>query len=312
MCGSPHESRRAGGLAAALRWGLATTTFAAAIALATAVTGDPATPAAAQSTNRGAQARLGPVTRLHYAANDNVDAGGVYVPGGYGFNLADVSTIDQLTALPAHVRGLVYLGLCNGADASFVDAVSPFVGNPKVYGFYLIDEPDPTGRYAPLCPASSLRAEADWIHAHVPGAKTFIVLMDMGTPAHPDYAHTYTSSNTNIDLFGLDPYPCRVELHGCDYAVIGASVRAAAAAGIPSRQVVPVYQAFGGGGYANHMLPTVAQERTILATWARLTPAPPFDYAYSWGRQKDDHALVDTPALREVLKAHNAPGRQRR
>lgn len=287
MCGSPRDSRRLRRCAA----------FGAAIVVAATVAG--------LAGAAGAQTRLGPATTLHYAPNGNFGAGGAYLPGRDGFNLADVTTTDQLAALPARVRGLVYLGLCDGVDASFVDTVSPFIGKAKVYGFYLADEPDPTGRYAPLCPASNLRAEADWIHAHVPGAKTFIVLMNLGTNTEPDYAQSYTSSNTDIDLFGLDPYPCRGDLHGCDYAVIGATVRAAEATGIRREQIVPVYQAFGGGGYSDWTLPNAAQERRILAAWGALTPAPGLDFAYSWGRQKGDHSLVDTPALQAVFRAHN-------
>jgi hypothetical protein len=206
------------------------------------------------------------------------------------------------------VRGLVYLGLCNGADASFINTVSPFIGKRKVYGFYVADEPDPLVPMSgdePQCLASNLRAEADWIHQHVPGTKTFIVLMNLGSDTQPDYTHGYTSFNTHIDLFGLDPYPCRVDVHGCDYAMIGAAVRAAEAAGIHRRQLIPVYQAFGGGGYSDWTVPTAAQERRILATWDRFTPAPAFDYAYSWGRQAGDHSLADRPALRAVLTAHN-------
>src|ERR1039458_6680331 len=90
----------------------------------------------------------------------------------------------------------------------------PFIGNPKLFGFYLMDEPDPTGQYAPLCTAANLMAEYDWIHAHLPGAKTFIVMMNLGTPTSPTYANTYNPSNTHIDLFGLDPYPVRPQFTG--------------------------------------------------------------------------------------------------
>ena len=202
------------------------------------------------------------------------------------------------------------MGLCNGADSTFINAVKPFIGNPKLFGFYLMDEPDPTGQWNPLCPADNLRAESDWIHANVPGAKTFIALMNFGSTKSPTYANTYNPGNSHIDLYGLDPYPCRSELGGCDYGRITVAVAAAEAAGIPVGSIVPVYQAFGGGNWADdgggyYLLPTASQEQQILATWAALVPTPAFDYAYSWGTQNSDQALEGSTDLQAVFAAHN-------
>lgn len=223
---------------------------------------------------------IGPTTGLRYAPNGNFTRSGSYLPGAAGFDLADVSSVGEVDDLPPGDRALVYVGLCGGADAEFTGDVRPFVGNPVVYGFYLMDEPDPTGRYAPLCPAPDLKAEADWIHAADPGAVTFIVLMNLGTPTAPDYLDTYNSASTDIDYFGLDPYPCINELHGCNDSVIGDAVGAAEAAGIAVDQMVPVFQAFGGGGYRQWTLPKVDQELQLLAAWKALTPTPAFDVAY--------------------------------
>ena len=68
------------------------------------------------------------------------------------------------------------------------------------------------------------------------------------------------------------------------------AIVAAEAAGIPRDSIVPVYQAFGGGGYSDdgggqYTLPTASQEAQILAVWAALVPNPVFDYAYSWVRR---------------------------
>jgi hypothetical protein len=38
------------------------------------------------------------------------------------FNLADVGYVGQLNDLPSGVKGLVYLGMANGADAAFETA----------------------------------------------------------------------------------------------------------------------------------------------------------------------------------------------
>jgi hypothetical protein len=247
-----------------------------------------------------------PVTALHYSPGSNITSSGAYAPGADGFNLADVDSVSALDALPTGVKGLVWLGLCTGADSNFVNTVSPFIGNPRVYGFYLMDEPDPTGQYAPLCRAANLKAESDWIHTNVPGARTFIVMMNMGSDTDPSYLNTYNSANTDIDLFGLDPYPCKTEFNGCNYGVIDAAVAAAEVWGIVESQIVPVYQAFGGGGYADWILPTASAEQESWAVWAALVAYPAFDYAYSWGAQDDDQALSTTPALQQVFAEKNA------
>ena len=278
----------------------------------TTTTSTTSTTTSATTSSTSTTTLVGPVTDLHYASNNNFDSSGNYVPGHVGFNLADVSSINELTSLPSGVRGLVWLGLCTGADSTFIDAVQPFIGNPQVFGFYLMDEPDPMGQRDPLCPAASLMAESDWIHAHVPGAQTFIVMLNVNpTSTAPTYANTYNPGNSHIDLYGLDPYPCRTEVGGCDYSMIIVAVAAAEAAGIPRDSIVPVYQAFGGGGWLDdgggqYTLPTASQEEQIFAVWAPLVPNPVFDYAYSWGTQNADQALEGSPALQAVFSAHNA------
>jgi hypothetical protein len=240
-----------------------------------------------------------PITTLHYAANGNFD-GGVYGPGAAGFNLADVSSVDVLNAMPAGVKGLVYVGTTDGATASFQATVSAFIGNPKVYGFYLADEPGPGL-------AANLKAESDWIHAHVPGAKTFMVEQNLSDNLTPQFV--YTPANTDIDLFGLDPYPVQTNVpNNLDYNIIPLAVSAAEAAGIPQKDIVPVYQAFGGGQYTTYITPTAAQEKQILSTWGSVVPTPAFDYAYSWGTQSGDTAISTDPALEAVFAAHNRLG----
>jgi hypothetical protein len=252
------------------------------------------------------------VRTLHYTSND-VFVGGAYVPHSLGFDLADVGSPSELSELPVGVSALVYLGLCNGADANFVSTVSPYLGDSRVFGFYLMDEPDPTGKYRPVCPASNLKAESDWIHGNDPGAKTFIVMMNLSSSSQPSYQNSYNPSNSDIDLYGLDPYPCRTELGGCDYSFITKAVAAAGAAGIPEADIVPVFQAFGGGssiddGGGHYAVPSPTQEQTILSTWASVVPDPIFDYAYSWGSQDGDTSLQSLTDLQSVLQTHNGGG----
>ncbi len=255
-------------------------------------------------------ARAEPRSALHYTSNRNFNSNGKYLPGAIGFNLADVSNANQLNSLPDGVKGLVWVGQCKGVDTTFLNTVRPYIGNTKLFGFYLMDDPDPTGVYRPLCAADNLKAESDWIHANVPGAKTFILLMPMSSFKTPSFTGTYNPANTHVDLFGIDPYPCRTELNGCDYSVIDRYVAAAESWGVPRESMVPVYQAFGGGNWVNdgggrYALPTVSQLQQILARWEALVPAPMFDYAYSWGSQNADVTLDRSPDLQAVFRRRN-------
>jgi hypothetical protein len=248
-----------------------------------------------------------PVTALHYTPNGNFSRSGRYLPGADGFNLADVSVYQKrkLDRLPAGVRGLVWIGQCRGATAAFRSAVGAFAGDPKVFGFYVMDEPDPS-----TCPPAHLLAEDNWIHQHVPGALTFAILENRGSEVHPTFYGSYTPQDSGLDLIGLDPYPVRSELHSPDYAEIAEYVNQAQIEGWPLSSIVPVYQTFGGGDYPDDadgywVLPTAAQERQMLADWAKLVPDPKFDYAYSWGSQAHDRAMSESPALQSVFTAKN-------
>ena len=249
----------------------------------------------------------GPQTSEHYTANSNF-SGSTYLPGAAGFSVADVSSNAQTEALPAGVKGLEWIGTCNGADATFQSTIASFAGDAKVFGFYLMDEPTPSS-----CPAANLKAESDYIHANDPGTFAFIIEQDLSSSNHPTYAGGYNPANSDVDLYGLDPYPCRTENPAsapCAYSWLGLAVTAAEAEGIPLSHIVPVYQAFGGGtwvddGGGSYQLPTAAQETEIIATWGALVPTPAFDYAYSWGVQNGDQALSGSSSLRSVFEAHN-------
>lgn len=243
---------------------------------------------------------------LHYAANGNFTRTLRYAPRRYGFTMADVSTRRQLRAMPPGVKALVYLGTCRGVDRQFVAQARPFVRRPRVFGFYVIDEPDPE-----TCPPATLKQESKWLHEHAPGKRTFIIVKNLASSRQPSYLGGYTHRNSGIDLFGVDPYPCRSELHGCNMGMVAAYVRAAEASGIPRSRMVPVYQAFGGGeweddGGGHFVLPTPTEARELLRRWATLVPDPVFDFVYSWGQQRGDRSLVTASrALKHVFAAHN-------
>jgi hypothetical protein len=248
-----------------------------------------------------------PATHLHYAPNGNFSSSGQYLPGTDGFNLADVKVYEksELDSLPAGVRGLVWLGACNGATASFRSAVEAYRGDPKLFGFYVMDEPLPS-----KCSPAHLLAEDNWIHKHVPGAVTFAILENLGSEKDPTFTGSYTPGDSGLDLVGIDPYPVRSELHSPDWVQISQYVKMAEAQGWPLSSIVPVYQTFGGGNYPDDanghwVMPSAAQERQLLAEWAAVVPNPKFDYAYSWGPQEGDKALSQSPPLQAVFTTKN-------
>ena len=229
--------------------------------------------------------------------------------------MADVGSASQLASLDVGVKALVWVGQCNGADENFRRTVQPYIGNSKVFGFYLMDDPDPRGLLelvnpAVRCTPGNLKAESDWIHSHVPGARTFIVLMNMSTSKTPSFENTYNPVNSHVDLFGIDPYPCRTELHGCDYDVIDRYIAAAESWGIPRSRMVPIYQSFGGGDWVDdygdpYLLPTAEQATQTINRWRTYISAPVFDMVYSWGSQRADVALENALTLQKVFSAHN-------
>lgn len=254
---------------------------------------------------------------LHFASNGNFDSRGMYLPARAGFDLADVSGRRELDLLPKGVKGLVWIGSCKGVDAQFKAAVLNVISHPRLFGFYLMDDPDPTGRWHQLCSANNLKAESDWIHQHRPDAITFIALMNLKSSSAPSFGGWYTPETTHIDLFGISPYPCRIEWATCDFVMIDRYVEAAVASGIPVTKLVPIYQTFGLGAWrtdtgGRYRMPDPEEMKTMHRRWMRLVPSPVFDYAYSWATQRHDKALESAAGLQDVFLIRNSdPGFQR-
>jgi hypothetical protein len=278
------------------------------------------------------------VIRLHLAVNADVDITG---PASLGFNLLDVagsasnprSTAAVVQRLPPGTRALVWVGNLDNAPlgdpcpapdfsyAQFTAQIDALRTNPRVYGYYLADEPHPS-----VCPnaVADLRARADYIHANAPGQKAFILVEDSTNTCGGRLGCEYRAlrpAETHVDLVGLDPYPCHYTDSGqplpCDSSAIVAQFDAALASGIPRSAVVPVFQAFGqqgrtDGGIVYYRLPSASELASMLATWNRLLPAPAFDYFYSYGVQcspsacRAPQAIANTPDLQPVVAAHNA------
>lgn len=224
-----------------------------------------------------------------------------------GYDLVDIKPAD-LAAIPQGAQAMLWVGnfTCDDFELSFPDftaAVRRLGKDPRVFGWYLSDEPDP-GR----CPevADEIRRRADFLRQHAPGQRSFISLTDW--PMKP-----VAPKNTHVDLIGLDPYPCKggtTAKPQCDINAIDRMVLKADAAGIPRAVIVPVFQTFGqacSNGDKQYWLPSPDQLQAMLTRWDRLAPRPPLDIAYSWGHQAKwaCPTLADSPALQTLLKTHN-------
>ncbi|MFC6884053.1 MULTISPECIES: hypothetical protein [Actinomadura] len=226
-----------------------------------------------------------------------------------GYDLVDVKPDDALVnGVPDGMRALLWVGnfTCGAFELpydAFTDAVRRLARHPKVYGWYLSDEPNPRE-----CPrvAQEIRRRADYIERNAPGQISFVSLTDW--PMGP-----VTPAKVNVDLVGLDPYPCKGAAKArpdCDIDAIDRMVRMADDAGIPREAVVPVFQTFGQGcskGERQYWLPTEEQLRQLLSRWDKLTPRPMMDVSYSWGRQGEwaCPTLADAPGLQQIMKARN-------
>lgn len=258
-------------------------------------------------------------TTLHYVSNLGSDYAAA---ARLGYNLFDLGpSKSQIDALGAGQRALVWLGNLDNTDckpgydwASFTAAVDALASNPKVYGYYISDEPHPR-----ICPNAvrDIRARADYIHAHARSQKVFIVLLDAARECGAAMGCEYAAmrpSVSHVDLIGIDPFPCNLSF--CSPTRIDVQVHRAEAAGIPLSAIVPVFQVFGqtctDRSNKFYALPSAGELRTMLGRWAALVPDPAFDFSYTWrsrgpacpglDRATGSHGYAD---LQSVMQAHN-------
>lgn len=231
---------------------------------------------------------------------------------GLGYDLMDVNpSVSTVNSLPAGLQALVWIGSGQKCpqprNSTFDSQIDSLAGNPKVFGYYLSDEPETAS-----CSSgpANLKARADYVKAKHPGAKTFIVI-DNQSAFSP-----YRPSVTGVDLVGLDPYGCNVNNAdtGCDLTKIGERVNWALSGGWSQASLVPTFQTFGqtctAGGDHYYRFPTDSELRAMLAEWDRLVPNPVMDYSYTWKNQVDTSCptLVDKPSAQQIMKEHNTGG----
>lgn len=263
----------------------------------------------------------GTTRRAHFTVNLSGQYAGAAADGFTVFDVAGstshpASVEAKLDALPAGTKAMVWVGNLDNSSAvpgftlaQFKAQVDALAADPRVYGYFLADEPHP-GAFPAA--AAEIRARADYIRAHAPAQKSFIVVLDGTNTCGGTLGCEYSAlapAHTHVDLVGIDSYPCHLGAP-CDDAKITERVAVARRSGIPDSAMVPTYQAFGQEGKAAgayYRTPTPAELTSMLATWDAALPHAVMDYAYSWGTQTTSpQALSNHPELQQVVRAHNA------
>ncbi|HEY2796238.1 MAG TPA: hypothetical protein VGJ28_27980 [Micromonosporaceae bacterium] len=251
---------------------------------------------------------------LHYVSNTGPH---IAAAANLGFDLFDVSpNKSRIDGLGAGQRALVWLGNLDNTDctpgyswSAFTAAVDRLAHDPKVFGYYISDEPHPS-----ICSTAvaDIRARADYIRAHAPGQKSFIVVMDASRicGTHPGCEYRQLNAHTtHVDLFGIDPFPCHSGAP-CAPERIDVEVERAIDGGIPVNDIVPVFQVFGQAcssraGY--YQLPSAAALRDMFAQWQASVPDPAFDFAYTWRSEGPACPSLDrAKSLQSIVREHNA------
>lgn len=262
----------------------------------------------------------------------NAGPGDVSKVQALGYNVIDATPgeINEINKLPAGVQAMVWVG---GAQCeafsypfnSFKSFVNAQRNNSKIYGYFLYDEPkaQACSKYVDLKDSSDdIKGRADYIHclsndaskvnaageclesgkvvARKTDKKAFII-------DEYDFAYDRVSkAKTHVDLFGIDPYPCRP--NGCKYSGDPDYFKeriARAKQYYSQANIVPVYQTFGGDGWK---MPTADQLKTALSEYDKSLSGTLMDASYTWKQNTggQNAALGQSTSLQQVMKDHNA------
>jgi hypothetical protein len=217
-----------------------------------------------------------------------------------GWNLLDVGSVSSADALPRGAKGLVWVGdydndTCSWeqSNAQVRSEVENAVGDRKVYGFFISDEPNPY-----KCPSApgDHKARTKLIHS-IDGSKRTVIVLD---------SNGFSGQNSNdalaqlpgwkgtADYIGLDPYPC-YRGERCDFSWVKKTIGHANAAGLPYWGVT---QAFDGGSWR---WPTPAEEARLLTLWAHSRQRGYMTFAWDW----NGSVLPSRPKLVRILRLYN-------
>ena len=203
-----------------------------------------------------------PPYRFMYASSS-----AVATVASFGWNLIDTGSQWSADQLPAGEQGMVWVGDYDNAtcgwelsDAALRSQVQAAVGDAKVFGYFISDEPNP---YAcPSAPAQH-QARSALIHSLDPGKPTLIVLDSNGFKGREtqDAMDQLPLWKGTADYIGLDPYPC-FQGSACDFSWIDRTIQAADAAGL---NYWGVLQAFNDSSWR---WPTADELKRMVGQWA--------------------------------------------
>jgi hypothetical protein len=233
----------------------------------------------------------------HFATGVPAAEKDVWAPQELGFDLADVSSTSKLNGMPTGVDGLVYLGLKSGVDQEFKDRVERWIGHPRIWGFYIVDEPHKV-------PVEGIRAQSDYLRERFPNAIMYAKLTNQTATDRPSWG-PYDLESTGCDLLGIGGYSVRSRFPGgYDRGLIERYVTTAVRDGIPIEKISPYMQTFGG--VADWPLPTREQMDEMFADWRRLVPNPVFDTCYAWNIQPTwgTQGLSNNQMMRDATLLH--------
>ena len=208
-----------------------------------------------------------------------------------GNNVMDVGSKSAADATPAGTVGLVWIGdydntKCSWevSDSQVQQIVRSGIGDPKVLGYFVSDEPDP---YA--CPnaVSDHKARNAMIKSIDPGKITFIVVDSNSGLQTLSQIPLWKGA---ADYIGYDPYPCHTGA-ACDYSWIDQVLAAADASGNPYWLIV---QAFAS---ASWRWPTPEEESHMLQQGAKSHMAGIGVFSWFW----NNDALVNHPDVLQVI-----------
>ena len=244
----------------------------------------------------------------HYIANVS---GSYSQAAALGYNVLDVSSVSNLSTLPAGTQAMFWLGSgqkCpTPVDSTFTTTVNNLAANAsKVYGVYLSDEPDYNDNGCGTAGPANIKARNDYVKSKLPNVKTFIVIDNQAHFA------PYRPAVTSVDLVGIDPYPFNVN-GAPDYSKVSQRVSWATTGGWAKSSIVPTFQLFGQtcttGGDKYYRFPTDAELNTLLSTWQANGPFSELDYSYGWKNQLPNTAcptLADKPTAQQIMKNYFA------
>jgi hypothetical protein len=250
-------------------------------------------PAAASS--KGTKAGAAPPFRFIYNSSS---AAATVIANGW--DLVDVGSQWSADHLPGRTKGLVWIGdYDNGScswevsDAEVRAHVSAAARDPKVFGWFFSDEPNP---YACKDAPAQHRARSNLIHSLDANTHTVIVLDSNGFKgrATRDALDQLPLWKDAADYVGLDPYPC-YQHEACDFSWIDRTIRAANAAGLPYWGVV---QAFDDSSWR---WPTPAELSHMLAQWGTSRESGYMVFAWTWAGK----SLSSKPDLLDIFRRFN-------